>query len=96
MFQKTRTKTYSQSDTNLLAHVVHADSCDYIFPWRAMVEADELRRENYTTKEAERKRGEHSFPGTYNEFQALVSLWFRCVFKSWSGPKSRLPPVLPV
>lgn len=47
-----------------------------------MVEADELRRENYTTKEAERKRGEHSFPGTYNEFQALVSLWFRCVFKS--------------
>jgi hypothetical protein len=33
-----------------------------------MVEADELSRENYSTKEAERKRGENFFPCAYNEF----------------------------
>jgi hypothetical protein len=32
IFQETRTKTYSQGDTNLLAHIVHADSCGYILP----------------------------------------------------------------
>ena len=38
-----------------------------------MVEADELRRENNSTKEPEGKRGKNCFQGAYNEFQAFVS-----------------------
>lgn len=74
MPQETRAETDPQSNTNLLAHVVHADSCGYIVPFAAMVEADELCREDHPTEEAERKRGENSFPGAYDEFQILVSL----------------------
>lgn len=63
MPQETGTEANPQSNTNLLAHVVHADSCGYIVPCTAMVEADELCREDHPAKEAERKRGENAFPG---------------------------------
>lgn len=42
-----------------------------------MVEADKLRGENYSAKEAERERGENFFPSAYDEFQAFVSSCFK-------------------
>ena len=73
MFHKPRTKTYTQSDTNLLAHIVHADSRGHIFPWWTMVKADELCRENYSTKKAEWKGGDDFFPEACIEYQPLIS-----------------------
>lgn len=63
MLEETRAEADSQRNTDLLTHVVHADSCDYVFCGRAVVEADELGGEDDAAEEAKRKGREECFPG---------------------------------
>ena len=72
MLQKPRANADAQSDADLLAHIVHANSCGHILLRRALVQADELCREGYATKETEWEGSEDFLPDSY-EFHAYVS-----------------------
>lgn len=81
MLQKPRANAYAESDTDLLAHIVHANSRGHILLRRALVQADELCREGYATKETEWEGSENFLPDSY-EFHADVSFHFRFLSKS--------------
>lgn len=75
ILQKSRADAYAQGHTDLLAHIVHANSRGHILLRRTLVQTDELCREGYATEEAEWEGGKNFLPDAYN-FHAVVSFCF--------------------
>jgi hypothetical protein len=57
LLQESGRNADAQGDTNLLAHVVHADSYCHVLPRGTVVETDELCGEDYAGKKTEWEGG---------------------------------------
>ena len=73
----------TKGDTNLLAHVIHADSCCHVLFRGTVIKANELCGEDYSSEETVWE-GEKSFPSACHGIGVSFML-LDYVLRAWLG-----------